>query len=286
MLRDRVIGGVILVPLVLGAAYLGGLAWLALTLLAGILAWREMAQLLQQAQFTLDRSLGLFFVIGAILEAYASSSGLLPAGLLRPLLAGLIILSLIWALYNKGEHPTADWGITVASALYLGFLLSHFVLLREFRYPDGVVRVVALPPATGWQGSGFAWAFSAVGLTWVYDAMAYLVGSSIGRHRLWPRISPKKSWEGLAGGTAFTLIAGVVAARWLLGLPPWQGLLIGALVSAADPFGDFSVSLFKRMAHCKDSSRLIPGHGGVLDRLDSLLFVFPVVTYLAQLIAR
>ena len=98
MLRDRFVGGLIIVPLTLGAAYLGGLAWLALTLVAGIIAWGEMAQLLQQAHFTLDRSLGLFFVVGAVLEAYGYSTGLLPSGLLRPLLAGLIIFSLIWAL--------------------------------------------------------------------------------------------------------------------------------------------------------------------------------------------
>ncbi len=286
MLRERVLSGLIIVPLLLGAAYLGGVVWLALVLISGVLAWREMAQLLQQAHFTLDRSLGLFFVIGAVLEGFGYSTGLLPSGLLRPLLAGLIIFSLIWALYNRGEHPTADWGITVASALYLGLLLSHVVVLRQIHQGDAATFVISPPPAAGWQGTGFAWTISAMGLTWIYDAMAYFVGSAFGRHRLWPRISPKKSWEGLAGGTLCTLAAGLAAGRWLLGLPLWQGLLLGVAVAMADPFGDFSVSLFKRMAHSKDSSRLIPGHGGILDRLDSLLFVFPVVTYLAQLFTR
>jgi phosphatidate cytidylyltransferase len=209
--------------------------------------------------------LGLFFVIGAVGEAYVQATGLLPVDLLRPLLAGLIIFSLIWALYNQGEHPTADWGVTVASALYLGFLLGHFITLRE-------------------RSDGFQWTVLAVGLSWIVDSMAYFVGTALGKRKLWPRISPKKTWEGLIGGSLSAIVAAPLLGVWLLGLNPWLGLLLGVLVAAVDPFGDFAVSLFKRMAHSKDSSQLIPGHGGVLDRLDSLLFIVPLVTYFALIV--
>jgi phosphatidate cytidylyltransferase len=265
VLRARVISTIILAPLVLLLAYLGGLFWLAGVLLAGVQAWREMVQMLQRDQFTLDRNLGLFFVIGAIVEAYVYTSGLVTVSLLRPLLAGLIIFSLIWALYYKGEHATANWGVTVASALYLGFLLSHFVSLRE-------------------RSNGLQWIILAFLLVWTDDVMAYFVGSYLGKHKLWPRISPKKTWEGLIGGSLSVLIAAPLLGLWLLRLNPWLGLLLGVLVAAFDPFGDFAVSLFKRLARVKDSSQLIPGHGGVLDRLDSLLFIFPVVTYFALFI--
>jgi phosphatidate cytidylyltransferase len=107
----------------------------------------------------------------------------------------------------------------------------------------------------------------------------------LGRHKLWPRISPKKTWEGLIGGTVGTLLVAPWLASWLVDLSLWQGLLLGILVAAAAPFGDFAVSLFKRLARTKDSSNLIPGHGGVLDRLDSLLFTFPAVTYFALLVS-
>jgi phosphatidate cytidylyltransferase len=185
---------------------------------------------------------------------------------LRPLLAALIIFSLVWALHNKGEHPATDWSITVASALYLGITLSYLVALRQ-------------------RSNGFRWAGSAFAITWTCDTMAYFVGRSLGKHLLWPRISPRKTWEGVAGGVAGALIAGVALGAGLLALTWWQGLLLGALVAVAAPFGDLAESLFKRLANVKDSSQLIPGHGGALDRIDSLLFVFPVVTYFALLVA-
>ena len=131
VLRTRVIVAIILIPLVVGCLYLGGIPWLLGVLLAGVLAWLEMAGILQREQFTVDRNLGLFFIVGAIVEAYLHSTFPGQYDLVRPLLAALIIFSLIWALYNKGDHPTADWGVTVASALYLGVTISYLVALRQ-----------------------------------------------------------------------------------------------------------------------------------------------------------
>ena len=266
MLRTRVIVAILLIPLVVGFLYLGGIPWMLGVLLAGVLAWLEMAGILQREQFNVDRNLGLFFIVGAIIEAYLHSTFPGQYDLVRPLLAALIIFSLIWVLYNKGEHPTADWGVTVASALYLGVTISYLVALRQ-------------------RSNGFNWAITAFVITWACDAMAYFVGRSFGKHKLWPRISPKKTWEGIAGGTVGAIIAGLALGVWLLGIPWWQGILLGALVAVAAPFGDLAESLFKRQANVKDSSQLIPGHGGVLDRIDSLLFVFPVVTYFALVVA-
>ena len=265
MLRARLLSALLLVPLVCLFAYFGGILWLVVILLVGIQAWREMAQLLQRDHFTVDRNLGLFFIIGSVSEAYVHATGIVRVDLLRPLLAGLIIFSLIWALYNKGQHPTADWGVTVASALYLGFLLSHFIALRE-------------------RANGFMWVLLAFSLSWIADSMAYFVGSALGKHKLWPRISPKKTWEGLAGGSLAAIVAAPLLGLWWLKLDPWLGVSLGVLVAVADPFGDFAVSLFKRMAHIKDTSQLIPGHGGLLDRLDSLLFTLPLITYFALLV--
>jgi phosphatidate cytidylyltransferase len=262
VLRTRVISAILLAPLILVVAYVGGPAWLALALVAGVQAWREMALLLQRDQYRIDFALGVFFVVGALVEAYLHATGALSFDLLRPLLAGLIVFSLIWALYSRSVHPTADWGVTVASAVYLGFLLGHFITLRE-------------------RTAGFQWLCLAFLLCWMIDTMAYFVGSRWGKHRLWPRLSPKKTWEGLIGGSLAALLLAPFLAHWLIGLSPLLGLLLGALAAALAPFGDFAVSLFKRMAKTKDSSQLIPGHGGVLDRLDSLLFVIPMVCYFA-----
>jgi phosphatidate cytidylyltransferase len=266
VLRTRVLSAVILLPVVCLFVYLGGIPWLIGMLLTGIVAWWEMHQLLRRNQFVVGRILGLVFVLCAIGEAYVSSLRLLPVDLLRPLLVAFIIASLIWALYDKSEHPTADWGVTVGGALYLGLSLGYFVTLRQ-------------------RSNGLYWVAVAFAVTWIYDSAAYFVGSALGRHKLWPRLSPKKTWEGLAGGSVAAVIGALLLGTWLLGLTPWYGLLLGVLIAAADPFGDFAMSLFKRMAHIKDTGSLIPGHGGILDRLDSLLFAFPLVTLFAVIVA-
>ncbi len=265
MLRERVISALVLTPVVLALVYVGGIPWLLTVLVIGVLGWREMTQLLGRDHFGVHRTLGLFFIAGAVLEAYARASHLVQLDLLRPLLAGLIMLSLTWTLFNRVERPTADWSMTVASALYLGFMIGHFVTLR-------------LRP------EGLKWVILALALTWTTDTMAYFIGSAVGKRPWWPRISPKKTWEGLVGGTVSTLVAAPLLCSWLFGLNLWLGLLLGLLVAIADPFGDLAVSLFKRLAQAKNSSQLIPGHGGILDRLDSLLFVVPVVTYFALIV--
>lgn len=264
MLRSRVLSAIVLLPVVLVLLRLGGLPWVFGVLVIGILGWREMTNLLQQDHFAVDRLLGLFFISAAIIEAYLRATGLVQIDLLRPLLTGLILISLIWALYDRSDHPTANWAINIAGALYIGFLLGHFVTLRL--RPDGV-----------------RWMLIALSLTWASDTFAYFIGSMWGQHKLWPRLSPKKSWEGFAAGTAGALVAGGLLAP-LVGVAPWLGVLLGLLVAIAATLGDLTVSLLKRMAHTKDSSNLIPGHGGMLDRLDSLMFTIPVTTYFALVV--
>ena len=266
MLRARVLSAVVLIPVVILLVYVGGLPWTLGIALAGVIAWGEMSRLLQRSDFAVDRLVGLFFVVLTILAAYLNGSGLVRLDLLPPLLALLIMASLIYALYDKSEHPTQNWAINVASALYLGFMLSYFVTLRE-------------------RPNGMYWVLFAFLMTWIGDTSAYFVGRSIGRHKLWPRISPKKTWEGLAGEIVVCMIAGPLFGAWLVGINVWQGLVIGLLVAVLGTFGDFAVSLLKRMAQIKDTGTLIPGHGGVLDRLDSLMFTFPLITFFAVIVS-
>lgn len=265
MLRARVLSALVALPLIILLIYLGGIPWLVGAAVVGILSWREMSQLLQRDHFGVDRLLGLAFILAVIAAAFLESRGLVQFDLLPPLLAGLLMLSLISALYDKNEHPTINWAMNVASALYVGFLLSHFVTLRE-------------------HSNGRSWMILVLSLTWASDTLAYFIGRAVGRHKLWPRISPNKTWEGLAAGTIGALLAGPLLGPWLVGLTPWQGLALGALLALTAPFGDFAVSLFKRLAHVKDTSHLIPGHGGMLDRLDSLMFTVTVTTYFALLV--
>jgi phosphatidate cytidylyltransferase len=132
--------------------------------------------------------------------------------------------------------------------------------------------------------SGTAWALTLLLVVWGYDTGAYLTGRWLGRRRLIDHISPAKTVEGLLGGlVASTLAAGI--GSWLLGLPAWHPLVIGPLVGLAAQAGDLAESMLKRAADRKDSGGLIPGHGGMLDRVDSFLFAAPVLAGYALLVA-
>jgi len=199
-------------------------------------------------------------------------------------LAGAILVTLIGQLLRRDRGGAlASWGLTLSLALYVAWPLSHFVLLRELSRPAAPPFWSALGlPALG---SGFWWILYTFLLVWLGDSAAYFIGSRWGRHKLSPYLSPKKSWEGGAAG----LLASMAVA---VGMVPLLGLdlaydwaiLLGALAGVLALLGDLAESLLKRQAGVKDSGRLIPGHGGMLDRVDSLLFVVPVVYYFLQVV--
>jgi phosphatidate cytidylyltransferase len=129
------------------------------------------------------------------------------------------------------------------------------------------------------------WLLFAAGVNWIGDSVAYYVGSNFGRHKLSPHISPGKTWEGTAGSLGASCVAGVAYLHFLFPqIPAWQGVLLCAAANAAGQIGDLCESAIKRGAGVKDSSNLLPGHGGWLDRVDSSLFSIPVVYGLVQLV--
>jgi phosphatidate cytidylyltransferase len=145
--------------------------------------------------------------------------------------------------------------------VYVAGLLGHLLLLRGL---DDVL--------------GFKLAVLTMALIWIGDTGAYFVGMALGKRPLAPKISPKKSMEGLAGGALFTLAAAFLIARfWIWELSAWQALAIGLGVVIFGTLGDLFESLIKRDAGVKDSGSLLPGHGGVLDRFDSMMFALPFV---------
>ena len=170
------------------------------------------------------------------------------------------IVELDWQLFRKDTAtPTVDWALTVAGALYLGWMASHFISLRD-------------------APRGFEWMVLTLLSTWGADTGAYFIGLSLGRHKFFPRLSPKKTWEGTIGGW-FCGVAVTLSIGLGIGLGFAHSLVLGALVSTFLPFGDLAVSMMKRQVGVKDTSGLIPGHGGMLDRIDSLLFAVVVVYY-------
>jgi len=183
---------------------------------------------------------------------------------LTAVVSGLIVASLGWHLLFR-QVRTTDTAVTVFGAVYVGFTLSHFVLIRQL-------------------DAGTVLALATIVSVWVNDVFAYLVGSTIGRHKMAPRISPNKSWEGFFAGTAFTI--GVWVAVYYLastGLSLTSHILVGVAASIAAVVGDLAESRLKREAGVKDSGKALPGHGGFLDRFDSLTLV-SIVTYYMLLI--
>lgn len=257
MLRDRVLSAIVLIPPVLLLAYWGGIWFLGLIMLVGVLAGWEFYALVRRSDVVPQRWLGLAAIVACVATAYWHGSPYL-----APVLTVFVVVSLVLTLFRHDAQPVTAWAWTVAGALYLGILLNHFVALRN------------LP-------QGLAWLAVAVLLTWTNDSAAYFVGRAFGRHKFWPRHSPKKTWEGVVGGLVGAVLLGALLGALWLGLPWWNGALLGAVISATGPLGDLVESMVKRQFAAKDSGNLIPGHGGAWDRIDSLLFIVPTVFYWA-----
>jgi phosphatidate cytidylyltransferase len=201
--------------------------------------------------------------------AYATAIGVYRPTLAVPAVAVLVILAaVIWAR-GTSRRPLGAASATVMGVVYTGGLLSFGYALREYPYAVG-------------NRAGTALVAFPLLLTWASDIGAYFVGRAVGGPKLIPSVSPGKTRSGALGGLVATVVASWLYVRFVLSpvasltmtLP--ATIAFGLVISVAAQVGDLTESLLKREANVKDSSRLIPGHGGLLDRLDSLLFVLPV----------
>jgi phosphatidate cytidylyltransferase len=210
----------------------------------------------------------LLFIVGAHFEITYEATYIAPS-----LLTLAVALPFIWLSFRPKERDFVSWGWTLAGILYMGWMLSHYVSLRELD-----------------QGKG--WVIFTIFSTFACDTAALFVGRAWGKHHLAPTISPGKTWEGAVGGFVATL-ATAVALRAILGLFDLlpsslsyaQTIILGALIGIFAQLGDLLESLLKRRAGVKDSGNLLPGHGGILDRIDSVIFTGVVVYYYAMYIA-
>jgi phosphatidate cytidylyltransferase len=187
--------------------------------------------------------------------------------------AALVSLLLLAAMavhlveYERGRDRAAtDFAVTLAGMLYLGWLGAYLVSLRAL--PDGE-----------W------WVLTVLPVVWIADAGAMFIGMRWGRHPLTPRLSPHKTWEGYFGGVASGALGGaLLGVLWGQVTPaitPLIGAVVGLTLGAVTPLGDLGESMIKRQVGAKDSSQLIPGHGGILDRIDSWLWAGVIGYYLA-----
>ncbi|MBI5879229.1 MAG: phosphatidate cytidylyltransferase [Chloroflexi bacterium] len=256
----RYISGAILIVLVTVPAYFGGVPFFVLVLGAAGIAAFEYDGLARHGGHQTQRLLGAGLIALILADTAFPGYHLVEWGL--PL---AVMLSLVLPMRRADlSGALSGWGLTLAGALYIGVLLAQVLRLRQLE-PVGL-PLVAL----------------AAFVTWMNDSAAYVVGVRWGRRRLAPRISPKKSWEGaLGGGVAGVLVGLLTGWLWLPGIPLWHVVLMSLLVVVAGDFGDLAESLIKRQVGVKDAGYTIPGHGGVLDRIDSMMYAFPAVTLYA-----
>ena len=272
-LTSRLLSVAILIPLLVAAGWWPWATTLTVALCIA-LGIRELFAIMRYGGFT--PRIGPGIVVGLAFAAAAALRPFTGFDLTGFVLALSISLTLCYELLLRDRTASLQsWALTLSGAIYIGWLLSNFILLRQINLPlrPSPLTPLAVPPGT-------AWLFLVFATTWIQDSAAYFVGRTFGRHRMAPILSPKKTWEGFAGGMLASIATTLVATA-LLGLPiSYLGAgMLGVAAGIAGPLGDLGESLIKRQVGVKDSGHLIPGHGGILDRMDSLLFVGPVIYY-------
>ncbi|HEX9050734.1 MAG TPA: phosphatidate cytidylyltransferase [Anaeromyxobacter sp.] len=264
----RVGSAVVLFPVAVWLTVVGGVPFAGLAGAAAAVAASELV--LMFGAIGAAEALGIA-VAGAIplMAAFGRSGQLLPGWSGLALAAATVGVMIVF-LFRRAplEQVPRALSIVVLAWLYCGVLIASLVGLRD-RFD-------------------VAWVIVAFVASWANDTLAYFAGHAFGKHRLYERISPKKTWEGFAGGLVGS-VAGVLAVLWLLhprALGPGGAVVVGLGAGVLGPLGDLSESMIKRAAGVKDSGRIIPGHGGLLDRIDALLFVAPWVYLCAAWMER
>ncbi len=256
----RILVALISIPFLLFMAYWGNWLFLLFTLAVGLLSFYEFAAMSKEKGYTVSTILGLGFVFLFIANAYYAFTDSFLLVLLLP-----IFFTLSELTKNKPE-AIGNIGAGLFGVLYIGLFSSSLIWIREF-YHESIL-----------YSRGGALIIALFVTIWMCDSAAYFLGTAFGKHKLFPRVSPKKSWEGAVSGFIFSVLAMIVMRELFLEfLTMTDAVIIGALVGIVGQVGDLIESLLKRDAGVKDSSSLIPGHGGIFDRFDSLLFTAPFV---------
>ncbi len=269
---QRWLTAAIAMPIVLAFVWLGGWWGFAGVLLIVVIVIYELHMMMLHAGYhpiiLVSLALSLLFLIAAMLPQQRLL--ILECGL-----SGALLISFPWLFFRKKlEGAMVDWALTLAIATYVGWPMSFFLLLRGY--------TLGWPFHTGpwWLlPRGIWWVLIVLLCVWGFDTAAFFAGRYFGRHKLAPRISPNKTWEGVFGGFVLSIIASLFLTIKPLGIPWYLSILLGILIGVAAVLGDLAESLIKRQTDVKDSGQLMPGHGGLLDRVDSVMFAVIVVYF-------
>ena len=273
---QRWLTALILMPIVLGFTLAGGWWAFVVATVVVVVCVFELHKMMVHAGYHpliwVSLALSLLFLVAAMLPKF--SLIMLQSGL-----GGVLLISLPWLFFRKKlDGAVIDWAMTLAISIYIGWSMSCFLVLR------GYEQLVIDFPNTPWivLPRGLWWVLFVLLGVWGADSAAFFTGRYLGRHKLAPHISPGKTWEGVAGGLVLSVIAALIFTVGPLGVPWYLAIVLALLMGAAGVLGDLSESLIKRQMHVKDSGQIVPGHGGLLDRMDSLLFAVIVVFLFTQ----
>jgi len=240
----------------------------ALVVAASVLALWELTRMLHAGGRPVHRVLAV--VAGGVVTASFAAAGRTAEPFMLPSFALAVAVAVVLAapLGRRVAPATEPAANTLLAILYIGWLLGYGIVLQH-RAPHGDELVLFV-----------------VGVTWIGETMAYVVGSTLGRHKLAPVISPRKTVEGAIAQVVASVLTGLVLGVWLLpGCGATTAVAGGALLGVIGQVGDLTESVIKRSVGTKDTGGIIPGHGGVLDRIDSLLFNLPAFYYFSRLVA-
>lgn len=257
----RIIVSIIAIPLIIGICYLGGYYFLAFTLGIGLISFYEFSILAKNKDAYVNKVLGFLMTAFLIINSYFD---FFPFH--YSVLIGILFL-LLYELFRDKSSAIINLGTTLLGIFYIGLFSSTLIGIREmysgfsYEYENGGLLIISMMITI-----------------WMCDSAAYFLGTAFGKHRLFPRVSPKKSWEGAVAGFIFSIATMIFMKTVLVDFITMnQAITIGIIVGSFGQLGDLIESLIKRDANVKDSSDIIPGHGGILDRFDSLLYSSPIV---------
>ena len=274
LLGMRILTAAIGIPAAIYIIKFGSWLFAAAVAILALIAWNEFVNMMQTEKIRVDYSIGVLGVVFALGCAWLGNSQELNMVILL-----LVLLTMAKTVILHRSFGVVEAAVTLLGALYISLPFAHLLLLR---FTDQHQNIMT---ALGSLSAGAAYVWLAFIGTWASDTMAYFIGSAFGRKKLCPAISPGKTYEGAAGGLIGSIV-GIMAMGAFCGLPIMDTFVLGFLVGFAAPLGDLVESALKRFTGVKDSGNILPGHGGVLDRFDAIMFTVPVVYYYVTIFIR
>lgn len=257
----RIFVSLVAIPAIVLMIYLGGVYFLSFVLIISGISFYEFSVMAKTKGASININLGLIAVIILIINEFRF--------FISPyhFLIFFFLFLLIIELFRNKESAILNLGSTLLAVFYFGIFGSTLIGIREF-YPD----------INGLYLNGGYLVISIIATIWICDSAAFFGGTALGKHKLFPRVSPKKSWEGAIFGFISAILAMIIASYLVLNFLSFKdAIALGIILGVFGQVGDLIESLIKRDASVKDSSNLIPGHGGIFDRFDSLLFSSPLI---------